>query len=78
MSKTTFTTRKYQAIDFDDIQVGDWIQRKTATGTRFSNTYVVQSVSDFPVGAETWTVLDCGDKSFFRHYETSNTFRKVL
>ena len=78
MSKTTFTTRKYQVIDFDDIQAGDWIQRKTTTAARFSNTYVVKSVSEFAVGDETWTIVDCGQTAFFRHHETKNTFRKVL
>lgn len=78
MSETTFTTRKYQVIDFDDIQVGDWIQRKTSTGARFSNTYLVKSVSEFAVGLETWIIVDCGQTTFFRHHETSNIFRKVL
>ena len=78
MTKTAFTTRKYQVIDFDDIQVGDWIQRKTPTSARFSNTYLVKSVSNFTVGATTWTIVECGQTSFFRHHETSSTFRKVL
>lgn len=72
------TTRKYQVIDFDDIQVGDWIQRKTPTGARFSNTYMVTAVTDFELGEDAWTIVECGDKMFFRHYEAANTFRKVL
>lgn len=78
MSKTTFTTRKYEVIDFDDIQAGDWIQRKTSNGSRFSNTYLVEAVSEFSVGTEIWTIVECGQTVFFRHQEADNTFRKVL
>lgn len=74
----TFNTRKYQAISFDEIVVGDWIQRKTQSGKRFSNTYLVKDVSEFVVGNETWTIVECGNKMFFRHQEINNTFRKVI
>lgn len=72
------TTRTYQVIDFDNIQVGDWIQRKTPTGGRFSNTYIVTAVTEFEVNGHVWNIIECGSKWFFRHYEVDNTFRKVL
>jgi hypothetical protein len=72
------TNRKYQVIDFDDIKVGDWIQRKTPTGSRFSNTYIVTAVTEWEGSEHSWTIIECGSKWFFRHYESDNTFRKVL
>jgi hypothetical protein len=77
-SKMQTISRKYQVIDFDDIKVGDRIQRKTPTGARFSNTYTVTAVTEWEGSEHSWTIIECGSKWFFRHYEADNMFRKVL
>ena len=74
----TFSTRKYETFSFDEIQVGDWIQRKTPSGSRFSNMYIVTDITTFPVGEKNWEIVHCDKKIFIKHQETGNTFRKIL